>query len=111
MLAKRVAVSRAALIGIGISGAVGNRTTADIGVPFANYRSSPIGPDQTTLAHRLPRSIVDYLSTVGEKEETPKAFGGNIYFQSTTLPDSARGGTDTELLTGRRACDREVLDE
>ena len=100
MLAQRIAASGAELIGFGISDAVGNPPTGDIGVPFANYMSTPIGPDKTTiadarqvienynLADRLPRSIVDYLLTTGEQGETPKAFPDNTYFLLNTLPDS-----------------------
>jgi hypothetical protein len=49
MLAKRIATSGAELIGFGISDAVGNQPTGDIGVPYDKYASTPIGPDKTTL--------------------------------------------------------------
>ena len=100
MLAKRIAASGAELIGLGISDAVGNPPTGDITEPFAQYASTPIGPDRTTLddarkvidnynlADRLPRSIVDYLFTVGDDGETPKSFPHNTYFLLNTLPDS-----------------------
>jgi glycerate 2-kinase len=100
MLAKRIARSGAELIGIGISDAVGNPPTGDIGRPYGQYASTPIGPDKTTLAdarhvirkyeltHRLPRSIVEYLMTVGSEGETPKAFPQNTYYLLNTLPDS-----------------------
>ncbi len=102
MLAKRIAAVGAELIGFGISDAVGSPPTADIGIPYAAYKSTPFGPDQTTLddaravirnydlADRLPRSIVEYLDTVGEEGETPKAFPNNTYFLLNTLPDSCR---------------------
>ncbi len=100
MLAKRIRDVGAELIGFGISDAVGTPATGDIAVPYAAYRSTPIGPDATTLddarativnyglADRLPRSIVDYLMNAGPDKETPKEFPDNTYFLLNTLPDS-----------------------
>ncbi|NIE73088.1 DUF4147 domain-containing protein [Pantoea sp. Ap-967] len=100
MLAKRIEAIGAELIGIGISDAVGTPATGDIGQPYTAYKSTPIGPDATTLddarativnfnlADKLPRSIVHYLNTVGPEGETPKAFPGNTYYLLNTLPDS-----------------------
>lgn len=100
MLAKRIATTGAEFIGFGISDAVGNPPTGDIGVPYAAYASTPIGPDRTTLddarrviadydlAERLPASIVDYLMTVGEEGETPKSFPQNTYYLLNTIPDA-----------------------
>ncbi|WP_028709722.1 glycerate kinase type-2 family protein [Propionicicella superfundia] len=100
MLAKRIADRGAELIGFGISDAVGNPPTGDIGVPYAAYASTPIGPDRTTLADarrviadydladRLPRSIVDHLLTVGDEGETPKDFPQNTYYLLNTIPDA-----------------------
>jgi glycerate 2-kinase len=100
MLAKRIQSSGAELIGIGISDAVGNPSTGDIGVPYEQYASTPIGPDRTTLddARRvlidyqltecLPQRIVDHLMTAGEDSETPKEFPGNTYFLLNTVADS-----------------------
>jgi glycerate 2-kinase len=100
MLAKRIQDRGAELIGFGISDAVGSPATGDIAVPYAAYKSTPIGPDATTLddarativnfdvADRLPRAVVDYLMTAGPDKETPKAFPDNTYFLLNTLPDS-----------------------
>ncbi len=100
MLAKRIQDKGAELIGFGISDAVGSPATGDIAVPYAAYKSTPIGPDATTLddarativnfdvADRLPRSVVDYLMNAGPDRETPKAFPDNTYFLLNTLPDS-----------------------
>jgi glycerate 2-kinase len=100
MLAKRIQAVGAELIGFGISDAVGNPATGDIGIPYAKYASTPMGPDKTTLedarrvirdydvADRLPKAVVDYLMTVGPEGETPKAFPDNTYFLLNTLPDS-----------------------
>lgn len=100
MLAKRIRDVGAELIGFGISDAVGSPATGDIAVPYAAYKSTPIGPDMTTLddarativnrnvAERLPRSVVDYLMNAGPEAETPKAFPDNTYFLLNTLPDS-----------------------
>jgi glycerate-2-kinase len=100
MLAKRIQVSGAELIGLGISDAVGNPPTGDIGIPRRDYASTPIGPDRTTLADarrviadydladRLPANVVRYLMEAGEDRETPKAFPGNTYFVLNTVPDS-----------------------
>ena len=100
MLAKRIQSVGAELIGFGISDAVGNPATGDIGIPYAKYASTPMGPDKTTLedarrvikdynvADRLPKSVVDYLMNVGPEGETPKAFPDNTYFLLNTLPDS-----------------------
>ncbi|RZL83553.1 MAG: DUF4147 domain-containing protein [Rhodococcus sp. (in: high G+C Gram-positive bacteria)] len=100
MLAKRIGAVGAELIGFGISDAVGTPPTGDIGIPYADYASTPIGADRTTLADaravitnynladRLPPSIVNYLTTVGDEGETPKAFPQNTYFLLNTLPDS-----------------------
>jgi glycerate 2-kinase len=100
MLARRIQASGAELIGFGISDAVGNPPTGDIGVPYRNYASTPIGPDKTTLAEarrviadydladRLPSNIVRYLMEAGEDCETPKAFPDNTYYLLNTLPDS-----------------------
>lgn len=100
MLAKRIQSVGAELIGFGISDAVGNPATGDIGIPYAKYASTPMGPDKTTLddarrvikdynvANRLPSSVVDYLMNVGPEGETPKAFPDNTYFLLNTLPDS-----------------------
>jgi glycerate 2-kinase len=99
-LAQRIAESGAELIGIGISDAVGNAPTSDIAVPFERYASTPIGPDRTTLedarrviedyglAAHLPESIVTYLTSADESEETPKSFPDNTYFVINTVPDS-----------------------
>jgi glycerate 2-kinase len=100
MLAKRIQDSGAELIGFGISDAVGNPPTGDIGVPYEDYSSTPLGPDKTTLADarrvivdhdladRLPARIVAYLMDAGEDRETPKAFPNNTYFLLNTVPDS-----------------------
>ena len=100
MLAKRIQAVGAELIGFGISDAVGSPATSDIAVPYAAYKSTPIGPDPTTLddarativnrsvADRLPKSVVDYLTNAGPEAETPKAFPNNTYFLLNTLPDS-----------------------
>lgn len=100
MLAKRIQDVGAELIGFGISDAVGSPATGDIAVPYAAYKSTPIGPDATTLddarativnfdvAERLPKSVVDYLMNAGPGKETPKAFPDNTYFLLNTLPDS-----------------------
>ncbi|AVA21330.1 DUF4147 domain-containing protein [Rhizobium sp. NXC24] len=100
MLAKRIQDVGAELIGIGISDAVGSPATGDIAVPYAAYKSTPIGPDATTLddarativnfnvADRLPRTVVDFLMNAGPEFETPKAFPNNTYFLLNTLPDS-----------------------
>lgn len=100
MLAKRIENVGAELIGFGISDAVGSPATGDIAVPYAAYKSTPIGPDPTTLddarativnrnvADRLPKSVVDYLMQAGPEQETPKAFPNNTYFLLNTLPDS-----------------------
>lgn len=100
MLAKRIRERGAEMIGFGISDAVGNPATGDIGIPYANYKSTPIGPDGTTLddarrvirdydvADRLPKTVVDYLMNAGPDKETPKAFPENTYYLLNTLPDS-----------------------
>ena len=100
MLAGRIQDVGAELIGVGISDAVGSPATGDIRVPYKAYKSTPIGPDMTTLEdarnvirnrnveHRLPRTVVDYLMNVGPEGETPKAFPDNTYFLLNTLPDS-----------------------
>ncbi len=100
MLAKRIQASGAELIGFGISDAVGNPPTGDIGIPCRNYASTPIGPDRTTiaearrviadydLADRLPPNVVRYLMEAGEACETPKAFPDNTYYLLNTVPDS-----------------------
>ncbi|MCJ9670055.1 MULTISPECIES: glycerate kinase [unclassified Neorhizobium] len=100
MLAKRIKDVGAELIGIGISDAVGTPATNDISVPYTAYKSTPIGPDATTLedarsaivnfdvVDRLPRRVVDYLMSAGPDKETPKAFPDNTYFLLNTLPDS-----------------------
>ena len=59
MLAKRIQAAGAELIGFGISDAVGNPPTGDIGIPYRDYASTPIGPDKTTLADAR-RVIADY---------------------------------------------------
>jgi glycerate 2-kinase len=99
MLAKRIAASGAELIGFGISDGVGNPPTGDIGVPYRDYASTPIGPDRTTLddarrvirdydlAGRLPSSVVDSLMRAGDDRETPKSFPENTYFLINTVPD------------------------
>lgn len=100
MLAKRIQAVGAELIGFGISDAVGNPPTGDIGIPYAKYASTPMGPDNTTLddarrvmkdynvLQRLPGKVVDYLQNVGPEGETPKAFPDNTYYLINTLPDS-----------------------
>lgn len=100
MLAKRIQDVGAELIGFGISDAVGSPATGDIAVPYAAYKSTPIGPDPTTLddarativnrgvADRLPKTVVSYLMNAGPEAETPKAFPHNTYFLLNTLPDS-----------------------
>lgn len=100
MLAKRIQKTGAELIGLGISDAVGTPATGDIGVPYANYRGTPMGPDQTTLedarrvirdynvADKLPPRVLDYIVHCGPEGETPKAFPDNTYFLLNSLPDS-----------------------
>ncbi len=100
MLAKRIQERGAELIGFGISDGIGTPATGDIAVPYANYKSTPMGPDMTTLddarrvirdygvADRLPKNVVDYLMNVGPEGETPKAFPDNTYYLINSLPDS-----------------------
>lgn len=100
MLAKRIESVGAELIGFGISDAVGTPATNDISEPYKNYKSTPMGPDTTTLddarqvirnynvADRLPKNVVDYLMNAGPEGETPKAFPNNTYYLLNTLPDS-----------------------
>ncbi len=102
MLAKRIGERGAELIGIGISDAIASPPTTDISIPYAQYRGTPFGSDQTTLAdarqvihdydvaHRLPKNVVDYLMNVGPEGETPKSFEQNTYFLINTLPDACR---------------------
>jgi glycerate-2-kinase len=113
MLARRIQGVGAELIGFGISDAVGSPATGDIAVPYAAYKSTPIGPDMTTLgdaratianrhmADRLPRSVVDYLMNAGPDAETPKAFPDNTYFLLNTLPDSC--------IYAKQACDEMAI--
>jgi len=100
MLAKRIEARGAQLIGFGISDGLGVPATGDIRIPYAAYKSTPMGPDTTTLedarrvirdynvADRLPKNVVDYLMNVGPEGETPKAFPNNTYYLINTLPDS-----------------------
>lgn len=100
MLAKEIERTGAELIGIGISDAVGTPATVDIGIPYTQYKSTPIGPDQTTLEDarnviknynlqdKLPASVIKYLENAGADAETPKSFPKNTYFLLNTLPDS-----------------------
>lgn len=100
MLAKRIQSVGAELIGFGISDAVGSPATGDIGIPYEDYASTPMGPDKTTLedarnvirnynvADRLPKRVVDHLMNAGPEWETPKAFPDNTYYLLNTLPDS-----------------------
>jgi len=100
MLAKRIEARGAELIGFGISDGLGSPATGDIRIPYAAYKSTPMGPDTTTLedarrvirdynvADRLPKNVVDYLVNVGPEGETPKAFPNNTYYLINTLPDS-----------------------
>ena len=100
MLAKKIQDVGAELIGIGISDAVGSPATGDIGEPYKAYKSTPIGPDMTTLddarntivnrnvKHLLPARVVDHLMNAGPEAETPKAFPDNTYYLLNSLPDS-----------------------
>ena len=100
MLARKIQDVGAELIGIGISDAVGTPATDDIAKPCESYRSTPIGPDMTTLddarntitnrnvEHRLPGRVVDHLMNAGPEAETPKAFPDNTYYLLNSLPDS-----------------------
>lgn len=100
MLARKIQEVGADLIGIGISDAVGSPATGDIREPYKAHKSTPIGPDPTTLddarstivnrnvEHRLPARVVDYLMNAGPEAETPKAFPDNTYYLLNTLPDS-----------------------
>jgi glycerate 2-kinase len=100
MLAKRIEARGAELIGFGISDGLGSPATGDIRIPYAAYKSTPMGPDTTTLedarrvirdynvADRLPKNVVDYLMNIGPEGETPKAFPNNTYYLINTLPDS-----------------------
>lgn len=101
-LAERIQSRGAALIGIGISDGIGVPATKETDKPYANYRGTPMGPDNTTLEtarqtvinydlkEKLPRSVVDYLFSVGPEGETPKAFPQNTYFLLNSVPDSCR---------------------
>jgi len=114
-LAQRIAARGAELIGFGISDAVGTPATGDIGQPYANYRGTPMGPDQTTLedarrvirdyglTDRLPRSVVNYLQNAGPEAETPKAFPQNTYFLLNSLPDSCRYAKEAAEAMGLNA--------
>lgn len=102
MLARRIQRRGGTLIGFGISDAIASPPTGDISIPYARYRATPMGPDQTTLEDarrvireyqvedRLPRSVVDYLMNAGPEGETPKAFPDNTYYLINTVPDSCR---------------------
>lgn len=101
-LAQRIRAIGAEMIGIGISDGGGIPPTADIEIPFTNYKGTPIGPDNTTLEFakqtinnygvkdRLPSSVVNYLFSVGEEGETPKAFPENTYYLLNSVPDSSK---------------------
>lgn len=112
MLARRIQDRGAELIGFGISDGVGTPATGDIRLPYAAYKSTPIGPDATTLddaratianyalADRLPKPVVDYLMTAGPDKETPKAFPENTYFLLNALPDSCIFAREEAAKTG-----------
>lgn len=114
-LAQRITARGAELIGFGISDAVGNAPTGDIGLPYEAYASTPIGPDRTTLeqarkviadydlADRLPASIVDYLRTAGPDQETPKSFPDNTYYLINSVADSCRYAREVAESMGLRA--------
>lgn len=115
MLAKRIAARGAELIGFGISDGIGTPATDDISKPYQDYKGTPMGPDQTTLddarrvirdygvADRLPKTVVDYLMSVGPEGETPKRFPQNTYFLLNTLPDSCRYAKEIAEQMGLRA--------
>lgn len=115
MLAKRIAARGAELIGFGISDGIGTPATGDISKPYQDYKGTPMGPDQTTLddarrvirdygvADRLPKTVVDYLMSVGPEGETPKRFPQNTYFLLNTLPDSCRYAKEIAEQMGLRA--------
>ena len=112
MLAKRIADRGAELIGLGISDGIGSPATGDIGVPYAKYKGTPMGPDQTTLddarrvirdygvTDRLPKNVVDYLMKVGPEGETPKAFPRNTYYLVNTIPDACVYAKEIALARG-----------
>jgi glycerate 2-kinase len=105
-LAQRITGRGAALIGIGISDAVGRPATGDIGVPVADYTATPVGPDPTTLddarrvideyglRERMPASVVAFLDAAGPEHETPTAFPDATYYLVNTLPDLAQAAVD-----------------
>ena len=121
MLAKRIQASGAELIGFGISDGVGNPPTGDIGIPYRDYASTPIGPDRTTLADarrviadydladRLPPNVVRYLMEAGDDRETPKAFPQNTYFLLNTVPDSCIAAKEVARGDGHRCPYPDVL--
>lgn len=100
MLAKRIQERGAELICFGISDATGTPATGDISIPYAKYKATPFGPDDTTLedarqvirqfevADKLPPRVVQYLMDAGPEKETPKSFPDNTYHLLNSLPDS-----------------------
>lgn len=111
-LAERIAGRGAELIGFGISDAVGSPATKHIEEPYAAYKSTPMGPDATTLEDarnvifkyrledRLPKTIVQYLMNVGPEGETPKAFPQNTYYLLNTLPDACAAAREAAAEMG-----------
>ncbi|MFQ9158186.1 MAG: DUF4147 domain-containing protein [Blautia sp.] len=59
MLARKSGEKGAQLIGFGISDAVGNPPTTDIGIPYSGYKGTPMGPDQTTI--QMARDVIKTL--------------------------------------------------
>lgn len=88
-LAQRIDAKGAEMINLIISDSVGQRPTVDPAEP-ANFFGTPVAPDLTTLkegrkviekyglSSRIPRSILEYLSSDDPGRETPKSFSRRI---------------------------------
>lgn len=99
-LAEKIQKTGAELIGFNISDSISLPPTNDITIPLTNMKGTPIGADPTTiedalkvikkynLQEELPKSVINYLESCSQEDETPKSFPENTYYLLNTLPDS-----------------------
>lgn len=105
-LTEKVLQKGAEAVNIIVGDGVGVKPTVDFKVPV-RFFGTPAAPDKTTvqdardcirnyqLEHKIPESIVNFLSEDNPEHETPKEFGeGVTHFCLNNVPDSCEAAVE-----------------
>lgn len=106
-LAEAVLEKGAEIVNIIVGDGVGVLPTTDFTAPYA-FTGTPVAPDRTTLEdakacivnyelkEKLPKSIVDFIFSDDDRNETPKSFSEKAtHFCLNNVPDSCEAAIRT----------------